>query len=69
MWAPLVSTAFCLGRLTAAAKGDEAKVSLDHPFALVDADGKTITSADFRGEWLLIYFRIHALFRSVSDRT
>src|SRR6266478_9685098 len=42
--------------LTVAAKGDEAKVSLDHPFALVDADGKTITSADFPGEWLLIYF-------------
>ena len=36
--------------------GDEAKFSLDHPFALVDADGKTVTSADFRGNWLLIYF-------------
>lgn len=37
---------------------DEAnyKVSLDHPFALADADGKAMTSADFPGKWLLIYF-------------
>jgi cytochrome oxidase Cu insertion factor (SCO1/SenC/PrrC family) len=39
-----------------AAKADEAKFSLDHSFTLVDADGKALTSADFPGEWLLIYF-------------
>ena len=39
-------------------EGDEAnyKVSLDHPFALADADGKAMTSADFPGKWLLVYF-------------
>jgi protein SCO1 len=56
MWAALVSTAFSLGLSTFAAKGDEAKISLDHPFALVDAEGKSVTSVDFRGKWLLIYF-------------
>ena len=44
------------GLCTVCAKGDEARIALDHPFALVDADGKTVTSADFPGKWLLIYF-------------
>jgi len=54
--ATLVSTMFCLCLLLMAAKGDEPKISLDHSFALSDADGRTVTSADFPGEWLLIYF-------------
>ena len=37
-------------------RADEAAVSLDHPFALVDADDRNISSADFPGRWLLIYF-------------
>jgi protein SCO1/2 len=56
MWAVLVSTAFSLSLSFTTARGDEAKVSLDHPFALVDADGKNITGTDFPGKWLLIYF-------------
>jgi len=56
IWATAVSTALFVGLSVGAARGDEAKFSLDHPFALVDADGKTVTSADFRGNWLLIYF-------------
>jgi len=56
IWATAVSTALFVGLSAGAARGDEAKFSLDHPFALVDADGKTVTSADFRGNWLLIYF-------------
>jgi protein SCO1 len=38
------------------AKGEDARIALDHPFALADADGKTVTSADFPGKLLLIYF-------------
>jgi cytochrome oxidase Cu insertion factor (SCO1/SenC/PrrC family) len=56
IWATLVSTAFCLGLFSLAAKADEAKFALDHPFTLVDADDKAITSADFPGTWLVIYF-------------
>jgi protein SCO1 len=56
IWAGLVSTALCLDLLIATAGADEATVSLDHPFALVDADGKNISSADFPSQWLLIYF-------------
>jgi hypothetical protein len=32
------------------AKGEDARIALDHPFALADADGKTVTSADFPGK-------------------
>jgi protein SCO1 len=40
-------------RLAAAADGE---IALDHPFALVDADGKTVTEKDFPGKFLLVYF-------------
>src|SRR5690349_25111275 len=38
------------------AHADEKRVAFEHPLALADADGKTVTSDDFRGKWLLIYF-------------
>jgi protein SCO1/2 len=56
MWAALVATGFCLDLASVAVRAEEAKFSFDHPFTLVDADDKAITSADFPGKWLLIYF-------------
>jgi cytochrome oxidase Cu insertion factor (SCO1/SenC/PrrC family) len=56
MWAALVPIVCCLGLASLAAKADETTFSIDHPFTLVDADDKAITSADFPGKWLLIYF-------------
>jgi protein SCO1/2 len=38
------------------ARADEVQIALDHPFALVDADGDTVTSNDFPGKFLLVYF-------------
>src|SRR5207237_10067818 len=35
---------------------EEKRVALEHPLALTDADGKTVTSNDFSGKWLLVYF-------------
>jgi protein SCO1/2 len=34
----------------------EKRIALEHPLVLTDADGKTVTSDDFTGKWLLIYF-------------
>lgn len=36
-----------------ARQGDE---SIGGPFTLVDQNGRTVTDADFRGRWLLVYF-------------
>jgi len=40
----------------AAAAAAEKRIVLDQPLALADADGKTVTSNDFPGKWLLLYF-------------
>jgi cytochrome oxidase Cu insertion factor (SCO1/SenC/PrrC family) len=42
-----------LPRVAAAAEGD---LVIDHPFSLIDADGKTVTAKDFPGKFLLVYF-------------
>jgi len=34
----------------------EQRIALEHPLVLVDADSKAVTSGDFPGKWLLIYF-------------
>jgi cytochrome oxidase Cu insertion factor (SCO1/SenC/PrrC family) len=40
----------------AAAASAETRLALKGPIVLTDADGKPVTSADFAGRWLLIYF-------------
>src|SRR3984893_454603 len=40
----------------AAAAAAEKRIALDHPLVLADADGRTVSSNDFPGKWLLIYF-------------
>jgi protein SCO1/2 len=32
------------------------RVAVDHPLALIDADGKAVTDGDFPGKYLLVYF-------------
>ncbi len=50
MMAAVVTAGLGLALCGSYAKGDETSIVLDHPFALVDADGNTVTSADFPGK-------------------
>jgi protein SCO1/2 len=36
--------------------GAEQRIALEHPLVFADADGQPVTSDDFPGQWLLIYF-------------
>jgi cytochrome oxidase Cu insertion factor (SCO1/SenC/PrrC family) len=38
------------------ARAEEQRLALTRPLMLIDAEGKTVTSNDFPGKWLLIYF-------------
>jgi protein SCO1/2 len=40
----------------AAAAAAEKRIALDHPLVLADADGRMVSSDDFAGKWLLVYF-------------
>ena len=51
-WA-VVSLWFTIGPAHAA---DPVHLTLAGPFNLVDADGKTVSTGDFAGKWLLVYF-------------
>jgi len=42
----------CIGAATA----QELRLAPDRPLAFVDADGATVRSSDFPGQWLLVYF-------------
>ena len=39
-----------------AAQAEEKRIALEQPLVLADADGKTVSSDDFAGKFLLIYF-------------
>jgi protein SCO1/2 len=50
----LLLLAFCCG--VRGAQAETGPFAVDQPFALVDADGKPVTDADFPGKFLLVYF-------------
>ena len=55
----LLLLAFCCGLRGAQAEPgrfETGRFAVDHPFALVDADDKPVTDADFPGKFLLVYF-------------
>src|SRR5260221_1084803 len=52
----LAAVLLTLGIAALAARAEEQRFALRHPLVLIDADGKTVTSDDFPGKWLLIYF-------------
>jgi len=54
--AALVACGIAFGLGMRAAEAEDIRHALDHSFALADADGKRVTSADFAKKWLLIYF-------------
>lgn len=39
-----------------AIQGDPAPTEIGGPFRLTAGDGRTVTDADFRGRWMLVYF-------------
>src|SRR5438477_11274594 len=45
-----------LAAFITAAQAQEKRIVLEHPLVLADADGKTVSSDDFPGKFLLIYF-------------
>jgi protein SCO1/2 len=38
------------------ARSDAVRFTIDHPFTLIDADGKSVSDSDFSDKFLLIYF-------------
>jgi protein SCO1/2 len=54
--AVMLIAAAILGGLFATAWAAERRIALDRPLVLADAEGKTVTSDGFPGQWLLVYF-------------
>ena len=48
--------ALILGWSLTGAAAEQQRIALEHPLVLADADGQPVTSDDFPGQWLLIYF-------------
>jgi protein SCO1/2 len=48
--------ALLISGLLPTARAEERWIALDRPLVLADADGKTVTSDGFPGQWLLVYF-------------
>jgi len=48
--------AVCLATAFAAAPAEAERLTLAGPLTFVDADGKPVSTADFAGKWLLVYF-------------
>jgi protein SCO1 len=48
--------ALLISGLLPTARAEERWIALDRPLVLADADGKTVTSYGFPGQWLLVYF-------------
>lgn len=52
--APLAALALLL--FASFARADAVRFTIDHPFTLIDADGKSVSDSDFSDKFLLIYF-------------
>jgi protein SCO1/2 len=54
--APFAALILALCLAVAGARADDTRFAVDHVFALVDADGKSVSDSDYPGKFLLIYF-------------
>ena len=52
----MLSAAAVLGASPETVRGQDKRIALERPLVLADADGKTVTSEGFPGQWLLVYF-------------
>ena len=51
-----LAVAIAVGGAPARAQGDDVHLLLDRPLTFVDGRDKPVTTGDFQGNWLLVYF-------------